>query len=688
MRFPAPRALGASLPLCAASLAVWLSWTWFEGGHSDTALAPGGVVLLALLVLSLALRGPGLLATSRTRAGMAACLAAFAAWNALSIAWADFPGDAWAGADKAGVYVAGFLLLALWPIPPRLLDLLLGAFALGVGLTAAVVFLRAVGAADPAAAFYDDRLVSPTGYVNANVALWMCALWPAVHLGSRRDVPAALRAAFLATGALLVDVAVLGESRAWLALMPLAAGLFVLLQAQRLRALLGLAVVGGAAAVALRPLLDVYERAADGASLGPPLDTAAPFVAAAALVAAAAGVVWAAVDARVVPSPRAMRIAGVAVVAGAVVVAAVAAVAAARDVDSPRAWVSEKWDEFRCPYCPGSSGGSRLTGTLSNDRYRMWTIAWDAFEEHPVRGIGADNYAAEYLLRRTDPYFQPRYPHSLPLRLLSQLGVVGTALLVVPLALAVALALRARRRLPPPQAGAVGAAVAIFGYWALHGSVDWFWELPALAAPALAFLGAASAVEPEAGAGTPTGRARSWVPWVAAVLAVALAASLAARWLADSLEAAAARTWVAQPDLAYRRLDTAARLDPLSAEPLVLEGSIALKRGEAARASDALRDALRREPRNWYAAFQLGVLAASRGDFATASRRLLEVRRLNPRDPIPALVERLVRRRVRIDPERVDELYLDQLELLFDRPVFERHRVRSSAEPSERAGSD
>ena len=30
-----------------------------------------------------------------------------------------------------------------------------------------------------------------------------------------------------------------------------------------------------------------------------------------------------------------------------------------------------------------------------------------------------------------------------------------------------------------------------FAYWAVHGSVDWFWELPALAAPAFAWLGLA-----------------------------------------------------------------------------------------------------------------------------------------------------------------------------------------------------
>ncbi|HSC90993.1 MAG TPA: O-antigen ligase family protein [Gaiellaceae bacterium] len=674
-RFPELRGLGASLPLGLVSAGVWLVWAWLDGGHSPTAVAALGVVLVGLLVLGLVYLGPGLLAESRARAVMAAALLAFALWNALSIAWADFPGDAWAGANKTAAYVAGFLVLALWPLPVRALELLLGAFSLGTAVTAAVVLVRAAASADPESYFFDDRLIAPTGYVNANVALWMCALWPAVHLGSRRDLPPWARALFLAAAAVLLDVAVLGQSRAWLAVLPVAALLFVALQRQRLRALLGLAIVAASSAVALRPLLDVYDRAAAGGAVAGPLDRAVPFVAGAALAAAVMGIAWALLDARVVLAPRVTRVVGAAIAALALAGAVAGVVGAAAAVDSPRDWVAAKWDEFTCPYCPSTGGGSRLTGTLSNDRYRTWTIAWNAFTAHPVAGIGSDNFAAEYLVHRTDPYFHPRYPHSLPLRLLSQLGLVGTALLALGLGLALALALAARRRLDPARAGAVGAAVMVFAYWALHGAVDWFWELPALAAPALGLLAAAGATSADpAPAPTLPRRTTLVVTTLAVVLAGATAVSLGLRWLSESFQEAAKRTWVAHPERAYSRLDAAARLDPLSAEPLLLEGSIALKRGDRARARDALDEARAREPRNWYVRFQLGVLAASGGDFATASRHLLAARRLNPRDPIAALAERLVRRRIRLDPQAIDALYLDEAERLFDRPVFERHR--------------
>ena len=77
--------------------------------------------------------------------------------------------------------------------------------------------------------------------------------------------------------------------------------------------------------------------------------------------------------------------------------------------------------------------------------------------------------------------------------MLSQLGVVGTALFAAFIAAAVWLALSRRRRLDAISGGAIGAAIMVFAYWVLYGSQDWFWEIPALAGPALGLLGLAGA---------------------------------------------------------------------------------------------------------------------------------------------------------------------------------------------------
>ena len=670
------RTLSPGLVLGLVAVAVWTAWAWLEGGHPAWAANPLGLVLIGLLGLGLFLVGLGEHASEPLRVVMLGLLVAFVGWNYLSILWADTPGDAWAGANKTAVYVASFALFALWPMTARTFTVILGTFALAVAVTAAIVLLRA-GFSDDAGRFFGDyRLVAPIGYVNANVALWTAGLWPALYLSARRDVPIALRGLFLAAASLLVQVALLGQTRAWLIALPVATAVYVLLQRQRLRAVLTIAIVAGTSLIAVPALVAVYDDGIAGAGLEDPLTHALRFTAVSVAIAGLAGAAWAVLDVRVTVSPRLAKRLGVAITIVAIAAASLAIGAAVASVDHPRAWASEQWRDFRCAYCPSEEPGSRFTGTLSSDRYQAWSIAWHEFAQHPVTGIGADNFATSYLKYRTDPYVNARYPHSLALRILSQLGLVGTLLVCAATTIAFALALRARRRLDAVSAGAVAAALTAFVYWAVHGSADWFWEIPVLAAPVFALLGAASAATDDE---SPTATASPGGLWGRVGLGLALAAvsaSLCVTWFASSLERAATRIWVASPESAYSRLDLASRLDRLSAEPLVLKGSIALKRHDWEVASRALTEAAEREPDNWYAHLQLGVLASATGDFEEADRQLREARRLNPLEPIAALTQRLAARRVRLDPDSIDRLYLREVARLFDQPVFEHHEVR------------
>ena len=605
---------------------------------------------------------------------MLGLLVVFAGWNFLSIIWADTPGDAWAGANKTAVYVACFALFALWPMTPRTLTVILGAFALAVAGTAAVVLLRAGFADDAGRFFVEYRLIAPTEYVNANVALWTAALWPALYLGARRDVPVALRGLFLAAASLLVQIALLGQTRAWLIALPVAAGVYLLLQRQRLRAVLAMAIVAGSSLFAIPALVAVYDDGVAGAGLEDLLGHALGLTAVSVAIAGIAGVAWAVLDSRLTITSRLARRLGIAVTVVAIAAGTLAIGVAVASVEHPRAWASEHWRDFRCAYCPSEEPRSRFTGTLSSDRYHAWSIAWHEFTQHPVEGIGADNFATSYLRYRTDPYVNPPYPHSLPLRVLSQLGLVGAMLLAGATTIAFLLALRARRRLDAAAAGAIGAALTVFVYWALHGTADVFWEIPALAAPAFGLLGAASAAtndELPRAVASPRGR---WRRVGLALTLVVVGVSLGVTWLAASLERAATRTWVASPESAYSRLDLAGRLDPLSAEPLVLKGSIALKRHDWEVASKALSEAAEREPDNWYAHLQLGVLAGATGDFEGADRQLGEARRLNPLEPIAALTQRLARRRVRLDPASIDRMYLREYARASNQPVFSPQR--------------
>ena len=160
--------------------------------------------------------------------------------------------------------------------------------------------------------------------------------------------------------------------------------------------------------------------------------------------------------------------------------------------------IEHGWNTFKGGYAANSTGGNRLVSGLGSNRYDFYRVALNEFAAHPLGGIGADNFAQQYLAHgRSDE--TPHYPHSVELRTLVANGLdrgiagarrPGRAALV-----AAACGLRS----PDPLARAVvAAALGGFAYWVVHGSFDWFWEFAGLGAPAFALLGLACALAPRA----------------------------------------------------------------------------------------------------------------------------------------------------------------------------------------------
>jgi tetratricopeptide (TPR) repeat protein len=631
------RAAPITVPTLLA-VVVFLAWTPLDGGQPITRWAPGAIVLLALLGLALAALPPLRWAELPTTVRVAApALTAFTAWSFLSIAWADDGGVALEGADRTLLYLAAFLLFALWPQRPATAAWVLGLWTFGVGAIAVVTLVRVGAVADPSRLFDGDRLTEPIGYANAESATWLMALWPAVTLAASGRVPWLLRGIAAALAVVLLDVALLSQSRGSILALPVCAVLLVAIVPGRLRTLAVLVPVLGAAAAAVPKVLDVGD-ALDGTDAGAVRDAASAVTSTVLLAAVAAGVVVGLVAAWETFRPPAeataarVRTAWTALVVAGAILGAAGGLAA---VGNPVHRLDNGWHSFKGGYDDNTGSGSRLTAGLGSNRYDFYRVALDLFAEHPITGVGADNFFQDYLRRgRSDE--TPRNPHNLALRTLAQTGVVGTLLLLASALAALAAGWRAMRGADPLAAAVAGGAVMAFLYWVVHGMTDWFWEWAGLGAPAFALLGLACALAPrrvretEAAGGRGVGRGVVLVLAGAALVLGALA--IAGPWQAERDIERAGAVFAQRPFEAYSRLDRAADLDPVSDRPALIEGSIALRYGDLARARAAFEDALDRNPRGQYATLELGAIASVQGDRSRALTLLQRAVALAPRD--------------------------------------------------------
>ncbi|HEU4657601.1 MAG TPA: O-antigen ligase family protein [Capillimicrobium sp.] len=647
------RDLPALLP-ATALVGVLLWWALDGGGYATTTWLPGTLALLGLLVVVLA-------AAPRRRPAPGAVLAlgaiaAYTAWSYLSVTWADNQGVALEGSHRTLLFAACFALgVAIpWTVTAARAALVLAALALTAVALVTTVRLGAPSAPD---LFIDARLASPVGYQNADAALWTVGAALALLLAGRREVWAPVRPVLLAGGGVQLALAVLAQSRGWVFALPVIALVLVAATPNRVRLALFALPVAAAVALALEPLLEPF-RVAGGVTPGTAdaeLAVAAADARSAILLVGAgllaAGAAAVAIDARVTPSARVRQASGrVAAALAAVALVAGAAIAFAATDGAPGQRVADAWADFRDFEQP--DGGASRFESLGSTRYDFWRVGWELAGDHLLAGIGQDNFAQPYLERR-EAGEEPRWTHSLELRLLVHTGLVGALLFAAFLA-GVAWAAWRRLRAAPPVAAVAAAGLAPLVVWLVHGSVDWLWEVPVLSAAALAFAGMVAAL-PAHDAGEPGALAvpRRWpraarVATAAAGAALGLVAALAvtAAWVADHDVEVAARDWPADPDAALRRLDRAADLDPLDAEPLVVEGTIEMYRDRPERARAAFAEAVERTPRDWLPRFQLGLAASATRDVAGARAAFEAARARSPRDPLIALALR------RLDSDR------------------------------------
>jgi tetratricopeptide (TPR) repeat protein len=711
----------ATVPALGA-LVLFFVWATDQSGYPLTHWAPGALVVLGLLCIALVfvpLRPAEMPMSVKVAV---AALAAYTALSYLSILWADVPGDAWEGANRTLLYLFVFVLFACWRQQAVSAALLVGAWTLAmIGLAAyTALHVDAASSASLQTMLPGGRLDYPTGYPNANAAQWLMPFWCAVMLARTRRMPWALRGLLAGGAVLLAEVALLSQSRGSLYATPVMLVLVFALIPQRTRTFLLLLPVGLGVAAAAPAVLDVGNHLSDGLVTTATVHraTGAMFLAALAVAVVVALGALAEMRQRLpVRSQLRIRLAARVLALAALVAVIAGGLAAA---GNPVTRVEHAWHSFKGGY--GSSGPStdRLVSGLGSNRYDFYRVALDEFRAHPLLGIGADNFQQQYLAHGHSNE-TPHYPHSVELRTLTQTGLIGALLALVGLGAALLAAAGPLRGRDPLARSVAAAALAGFGYWAVHGSFDWFWEFAGLGAPAFALLGVACALArrreakgaavdartggeaistevtadarsdgeassrppgqtPDAQAGARAGavrrqrrvapdaparpgsgalrRQRGVAVALAAVVSVLAVLSLGAPWLSQLEVQSAARVWVHEPQSAYGRLHNAAQLNPLSDDAYLLAGSIALRYGELDRADREFARALSRTPGDAYATLERGAIASAQGRTATARTLLTRAVALNPRDPLTHEALDVVREGRRVDVAKLNRIIL------------------------------
>ncbi len=292
----------------------------------------------------------------------------------------------------------------------------------------------------------------------------------------------------------------------------------------------------------------------------------------------------------------------------------------------PISFLDQRVSEFKAGGNPNlQPAGTRFGVNVGTNRGDFWRVAWDQGKDNPLAGGGAGSFGAAYLMHR-DSLETPRDPHSVEMLMLSELGLVGLLLFGAFVVGAAVGGVRSRRsglRAAALVAGGLGGATM----WLAHSSYDWFWNYPAITAPAIFLLGAVVAPATFDAAARLAPRARYVAAAVVAVVAIAaIPLFLSQRYANRGYDEFPGDSAAALDDL-----DRAASLNPWDPEPVLAKGVIEQRLGRDADAISSFRDGLARERDN-YAAHYFLARALAPTDLAGAQAEAAEALRLNPLD--------------------------------------------------------
>jgi O-antigen ligase len=609
-----PIALAA---LVAGGIGVFIALNQLFGGYYDlTTWAPIGLVaLVALVALTIAYRHPVPHGTGWATGG----LLALSAIQFLSSRWAESVDRALVDSHRTLLLAAGFVLLCVVAQRRDSRFALIGAIAVVTTVLNVILAVRLLQPALPDGMFVTGRLYGPLGYTNGQAAVMLLGVWPLLA-AAERVRSRALAGVALGSAALSLNLFLLTQSRGGVAAVALSALVMLAFVPGRVWRLALLVPLAAGVAFVLPRASDAYESSVEGV---PAAADVHDVVIAALAVAVAVGLLGA-----LIRSIRPLeRLEGVRLAPAGIGLVIVVAIGAALVAGAPGA-IDRGWSNFKSLEPPPVE--SRLASGGGN-RYDYWRIAVDEWSDRPIAGLGAGNYYRDYFLERQTTE-DIRQPHSLPLQVLAETGLLGGLALLVFVVAVLAAAVRATRRRDvgaADRALAVGASGA-FVLWLLHTSVDWLHLLPGITLAALASAAVLLALGARPRTRPP--RLRSPVRPLLFAGAVIAVASLGVLFLAERYRLDARDSLAADPAAALERGRNAFELNNQSVPTLYTIAAAHARLNNYEEAVTTLERAEALEPHNWVSAALLGDLASRRRDFRLAAVSYGRAADLNPRN--------------------------------------------------------
>lgn len=448
----------------------------------------------------------------------------YALWVTLSLIWAESLTRAWLEGARTFSFLILLVLALVFLTDAKARTTFRYLLLLSVLVLVGVATFRLWSTGNISLMFEEGRFAYPTSYPNSAAALYLISFWPLMWLASGGEERSFVRGAALGLATAVLGYAILTQSRGAIWSLGVTVLIMFVISPARMRLLLYL-VVPALLLFYEYPALNQY-WAKGPEAIGGGLGARTIFVA--ALVAGLVGLVLALLERWIHVSSRMKLTFGIVIALIVIGGASYGITVGTANVGGPWSWTTRSWNEFTGQ--SNTQSESEMTNRVayfsSAGRVSIWKVAWTEFVQHPVIGVGADNFVFEYDRLRTKSYYKPQQAHSIELQVLSETGLVGGVLAFGAMILALGAIIwvrfsagwaKARERwltkpnteppaveetgrhlLPRPSRwgdnpAAYGWEIALVGaimYWLIHASVDWLWQTAGVAIPVLLFLAA------------------------------------------------------------------------------------------------------------------------------------------------------------------------------------------------------